>query len=53
MRLVRKLLRHVRFNLQSLTQAYEISNEVLLSTCKVILLDNFGLAALTFVLLLP
>ena len=52
-RLVRKLLRHMLFNLQSLVMAYETRNEVLLSSCKVILLRNFGLAALTFLLLLP
>ena len=52
-RLVRKLLRHMRLNLQSLASAYEIRQEVVWSSCKIILLHNCGLTALTFVLLLP
>ena len=52
-RLVQKLLRHIHFNMQTLTYVVEICSEVLLSSCKAILLYNVGLTASTFILMLP
>ena len=39
------LIEQMYLNLKSLAQAYEIRHEVLLFSCNVILLYNFGLVA--------